>query len=1176
MVTAVELISRYISEPPKGDQQHTNLPWYTALLLNFPAIFLTPPMIRNDRNHYKTNSVLKETLTNFINYGRLPELSNRAPHISPLARRKVMRTPKQKTNMIPLSEKQCRLIEKAVMAGNVGKAARSFDPQPMADVTQDRVKEQLQRLHPVSQNTNPFEDITLPSLNEANISNGDVEEAIKHLPKGRAMGPAKLSYETIKYLSKNCDHFNAAIAKLARLLSVGKFPHETMLKEAELIAIEKAEGSYRPIAMGNSIPKLLTMLVLKVRNREYQLNKGIEETRLKVTRYLDENPKNTDIDMEDVSKADEQISSPRTGAENQSTTDDRSVHQQQQSSEKPKYILEQTTIRKSYLGLSKEQLGVNTPCGVEAPGFIATELYKQQKLTKFFTIDISNAFNTVNRKQMAIEVSLRRPDLLPLVQQLYNSPTELELIDGTTISSQEGVRQGDPLSSFLYALVTDRILQKELEIAKQYNCRVFAYLDDHSFLLDKNSDQSLTVEKVIQEIKPDLEELSLKVNEKKCYTYIPEYILDEDILKYEKGKNSEQLRRDGCKFLGSPIGNETYVQKYIDSKLEKANEIFRHLCSVRRQAGYQVIRLSVAAEAMHLYRSLGDKLERFKQWDEKLFNALLQLSGRRAEHRYTCNQRRNFDATDGAILQQQSNQTQDIMEIETDGNKDNATSNVEKEQNSKKQTSNNKQNKRSELTLPELTRAESEFKRAKLMASLKQSNGGLGIALPRLTATPAHLGYILDCLKLIRERDLDVPLSKDTIDFVNNNKDLINEAGILIPDNWDTPGTKFYISKGSIQHPLSAVVQEQTLEGIQHRLAGATDEETLAEEENYSSFSKQILNEVGTLKEGSKMNKDRAFCLERDNQGNGAALSLSMSAYKNYFSFTNRVMAEILATKMLIPNRYGLSVCINHKQHDKPIQAHAAEQLNHAYACSNNGYRTKMHTRIMMRLRRILERLGHKTKWEPLITHSKDKHYGDLYVDSLDCIIDVSGVCTSTNDLSIEEAMRKRHQEKGRIYCQLGADGKLKRKYQNTRIIPFIYGPQGQIDISTERAFFASLGALYSNPSSNESGEGTGIHSDNYYNTTISKEALRDLKFEWKQLKKYIVQYTMENAIHWRDIQAKKQKINTRKYHCLYSTDSSESEQQQSSDSMSVTSSVSSTATVKCNQSTNKKVGQEF
>ena len=45
----------------------------------------------------------------------------------------------------------------------------------------------------------------------------------------------------------------------------------------------------------------------------------------------------------------------------------------------------------------------------------------------------------------------------------------------------------------------------------------------------------------------------------------------------------------------------------------------------------------------------------------------------------------------------------------------------------------------------------------------------------------------------------------------------------------------------------------------------------------------------------------------------------------------------------------------------------------------------------------------------------------------------------------------------------------------------------------------------------------------------ISKKALYHLKSVWKEFKKFIFQYTMENAFNWCATQAKKQRTNTRK-----------------------------------------------
>ena len=86
--------------------------------------------------------------------------------------------------------------------------------------------------------------------------------------------------------------------------------------------------------------------------------------------------------------------------------------------------------------------------------------------------------------------------------------------------------------------------------------------------------------------------------------------------------------------MGTPIGDEQYVAEHVRMKLNKASNVFKHLHEVDVQAVYQVIRLSTSAEAMHLYRALGDHPQYFKEWDECLFVATLQMSNRLSEYEY--------------------------------------------------------------------------------------------------------------------------------------------------------------------------------------------------------------------------------------------------------------------------------------------------------------------------------------------------------------------------------------------------------------------------------------------------------------------------------------------------------------------------------------------------------------
>ena len=69
--------------------------------------------------------------------------------------------------------------------------------------------------------------------------------------------------------------------------------------------------------------------------------------------------------------------------------------------------------------------------------------------------NISNAFNSVSRQQFLDEVIIHFPQIHAHVQQIYGITSPLLYFNRKYVSvipSEEGVHQGDPLDSFLFAL----------------------------------------------------------------------------------------------------------------------------------------------------------------------------------------------------------------------------------------------------------------------------------------------------------------------------------------------------------------------------------------------------------------------------------------------------------------------------------------------------------------------------------------------------------------------------------------------------------------------------------------------------------------------------------------------------------------------------------------------------
>ena len=94
-------------------------------------------------------------------------------------------------------------------------------------------------------------------------------------------------------------------------------------------------------------------------------------------------------------------------------------------------------------------------------------------------IDISNAFNTCDRARVLREL-YARPELAQLhriADFAYSSPSPLLLQGclGATIASENGVRQGDPLSAILFCVYMRDVLRR---VAKRANVTLYAFFDD--------------------------------------------------------------------------------------------------------------------------------------------------------------------------------------------------------------------------------------------------------------------------------------------------------------------------------------------------------------------------------------------------------------------------------------------------------------------------------------------------------------------------------------------------------------------------------------------------------------------------------------------------------------------------------------------------------------------------
>ena len=222
------------------------------------------------------------------------------------------------------------------------------------------------------------------------------------------------------------------------------------------------------------------------------------------------------------------------------------------------------------------QLCAGQQAGCESAVHAMREILANPDTEGILLVDANNAFNNQNRNAALLNIKSICPSLSKILINTYRNSANL-YVDGETIQSNEGTTQGDPLAMAMYSVAIMPLIKQLNGVVKQ-----IWYADDAS------AGGRITDLRVwwnrLQELGP---RYGYFVNSFKSHLLVKDDNLaiatnifcDTDI----------QVSTAGHRYLGAPLGSESFIESYITSKVsEWSAEIYKlaELANTQPQAAY--------------------------------------------------------------------------------------------------------------------------------------------------------------------------------------------------------------------------------------------------------------------------------------------------------------------------------------------------------------------------------------------------------------------------------------------------------------------------------------------------------------------------------------------------------------------------------------------------------------
>jgi hypothetical protein len=251
------------------------------------------------------------------------------------------------------------------------------------------------------------------------------------------------------------------------------------------------------------------------------------------------------------------------------------------------------------------QFGVGSKGGVE-PVVRAVERALEGNLDRPYThltsLDFSNAFNTVDRRDIAEGLRQYAPILYRAGRWAYSCTSSLVLSSPEgrhIITSAQGVRQGDPMRPLMFSLGIRSLLRDPDRL-------ILAYLDDIYILSpdDKALEETLAF---FDERQP-----SIRLNPTKC-----------------KSLALEDIRTNGLRMLGTCVGARAAIEQFLQEKIDHEAATVAKLINPPHQHALLVLRVCVQQNLRHLQRSLksDDLVHLWDRLDTTLREAVARIRG---------------------------------------------------------------------------------------------------------------------------------------------------------------------------------------------------------------------------------------------------------------------------------------------------------------------------------------------------------------------------------------------------------------------------------------------------------------------------------------------------------------------------------------------------------------------